>query len=165
MTVKECYEQMGSDYEGVLERLGSEAIVKRFALKFLQDPSFAQLKESLAKNDGEEAFRAAHTLKGVCLNLGFDELFEVSAELTEKLRERKTAGSEELFQKVSEKYHNNSVFLKPSAAYRLYHSHYTFSGKDSYRVIPEFCSLTVKKNQASYKVAWTSALKHRLSSI
>ena len=89
MTVKECYEQMGSDYEGVLERLGSEAIVKRFALKFLQDPSFAQLKESLAKNDGEEAFRAAHTLKGVCLNLGFDELFEVSAELTEKLRERK----------------------------------------------------------------------------
>ena len=111
MTVKECYEQMGSDYEGVLGRLGSEAIVKRFALKFLQDPSFAQLKESfaqlkesLAKNDGEEAFRAAHTLKGVCLNLGFDELFEVSAELTEKLRERKTAGSEELFQKVSQKY-------------------------------------------------------------
>ena len=97
MTVKECYEQMGSDYEGVLGRLGSEAIVKRFALKFLQDPS-------LAKNDGEEAFRAAHTLKGVCLNLGFDELFEVSAELTEKLRERKTAGSEELFQKVSQKY-------------------------------------------------------------
>ena len=87
MTVKECYEQMGSDYEGVLGRLGSEAIVKR-----------------LAKNDGEEAFRAAHTLKGVCLNLGFDELFEVSAELTEKLRERKTAGSEELFQKVSQKY-------------------------------------------------------------
>ena len=104
MTVKECYEQMGSDYEGVLGRLGSEAIVKRFALKFLQDPSFAQLKESLAKNDGEEAFRAAHTLKGVCLNLGFDELFEVSAELTEKLRERETAGSEELFQKVSQKY-------------------------------------------------------------
>ena len=72
MTVKECYEQMGSDYEGVLGRLGSEAIVKRFALKFLQDPSFAQLKESLAKNDGEEAFRAAHTLKGICLNLSFD---------------------------------------------------------------------------------------------
>mgnify|MGYP002603774177 CR=1 FL=1 len=112
MTVKECYEQMGSDYEGVLERLGSEAIVKRFALKFLQDPSFAQLKESLAKNDGEEAFRAAHTLKGVCLNLGFDELFEVSAELTEKLRERETAGSEELFQKVSEKYQKTVMAIQ-----------------------------------------------------
>ena len=112
MTVKECYEQMGSDYEGVLGRLGSEAIVKRFALKFLQDPSFAQLKESLAKNDGEEAFRAAHTLKGVCLNLGFDELFEVSAELTEKLREKETAGSEELFQKVSEKYQKTVMAIQ-----------------------------------------------------
>ena len=45
MTVKECYEQMGSDYEGVLGRMGSEAMIKRFALKFLQDPSFNNLKE------------------------------------------------------------------------------------------------------------------------
>ena len=42
MTVKECYEQMGSDYESVLGRMGSEAMIKRFALKFLQDPSFMQ---------------------------------------------------------------------------------------------------------------------------
>ncbi len=92
MTVKECYEQMGSDYEGVLGRMGSEAMIKRFALKFLQDPSFNNLKENLEKNDGEEAFRAAHTLKGVCLNLGFDELYEASAEITEKLRGKETAG-------------------------------------------------------------------------
>lgn len=104
MTVKECYEQMGSDYEGVLGRMGSEAMVKRFALKFLQDPSFNNLKENLEKKDGEEAFRAAHTLKGVCLNLGFDELYKVSAEITEKLRERETSGSDELFKKVEEKY-------------------------------------------------------------
>ena len=104
MTVKECYEQMGSNSESVLGRMGSEAMIKRFALKFLNDPSFNDLKEDLIKKDGEEAFRAAHTLKGVCLNLGFDELYEVSAELTEKLRGRETAGSEELFQKVSQKY-------------------------------------------------------------
>jgi len=55
MTVKECYEQMGSDYEGVLGRMGSEAMIKRFALKFLQDPSFNNLKENLEKNDGEES--------------------------------------------------------------------------------------------------------------
>ena len=47
MTVKECYEQMGSDYEGVLGRMGSEAMIKRFALKFLQDPSFNNLEENL----------------------------------------------------------------------------------------------------------------------
>ena len=27
MTVKECYEQMGSDYESVLGRMGSEAMI------------------------------------------------------------------------------------------------------------------------------------------
>ena len=82
MTVKECYEQIGSDYAGVLKRLGSEALVKRFALKFLKDPSYQELKDALIKKDGETAFRAAHTLKGVCLNLGCDRLYESSAELT-----------------------------------------------------------------------------------
>ena len=112
MTVKECYEQMWSDYEGVLGRMGSEAMIKRFALKFLQDPSFNNLKENLEKNDGEEAFRAAHTLKGVCLNLGFDELHEVSAEITEKLRRKETAGSEDMFQKVEEKYQKTVNAIK-----------------------------------------------------
>lgn len=112
MTVKECYEQMGSDYEGVLGRMGSEAMIKRFALKFLQDPSFNNLKENLEKKDGEEAFRAAHTLKGVCLNLGFDELYEVSAEITEKLRGRETDGSEDMFKKVEEKYQKTVNAIK-----------------------------------------------------
>ena len=51
MTVKECYEQIGSDYAGVLKRLGSEALVKRFALKFLKDPSYQELKDALIKKD------------------------------------------------------------------------------------------------------------------
>ncbi len=42
MTIKECYEKVGSDYDGVLKRLGSEALVKRFAVKFLNDPSFQE---------------------------------------------------------------------------------------------------------------------------
>ena len=86
MTVRESYEKIGSNFDEVLRRLGSEALVKRFALKFLNDTSFQDLKDALVKKDGETAFRAAHTLKGVCLNLGFDRLYEVSAELTEKLR-------------------------------------------------------------------------------
>ena len=59
MTVKECYEKVGSDYDGVLKRLGSEALVKRFAVKFLNDPSFQDLTDGLAAKDGEKAFRAA----------------------------------------------------------------------------------------------------------
>ena len=38
------------------------------------------------KGDAETAFRAAHTLKGLCLNLGFESLYKVDAALTEELR-------------------------------------------------------------------------------
>ena len=62
MTIKECYEQMGADYEDVLGRLRNEALIRKFAKKFLEDGSFQMLKDGLAKKDGEMAFRAAHTL-------------------------------------------------------------------------------------------------------
>lgn len=104
MTVRECYESVGSDYENVLSRLGNEDMVKRFAIKFLKDPNFEELTEALQQRDGERAFRAAHTLKGVCLNLGFDSLYEVSAALTEDLRGKDTNGSEEGYAAVKKEY-------------------------------------------------------------
>lgn len=104
MTVRECYEQMNSDYEGVLERLGSEAMVKKFAIKFLDDASFNNLTDALKENNAEEAFRAVHTLKGICLNLGFDRLYEASSALTEKLRNGDIDNTENLYNKVKEQY-------------------------------------------------------------
>lgn len=104
MTIRECYEELGLDFDAVLSRLINERLVQKFALKFLDDPSFQNLKDALDSKDVETAFRAAHTLKGVCLNLGFDRLYEVSAELTEKLRGRDTSGTEEMFKKVETQY-------------------------------------------------------------
>lgn len=101
MTTKECYEKIGSNYESVLGRFGSEALVKRFALKFLKDPSYAELSEALEARDAERAFRAAHTLKGVCLNLGFDRLYEISAAMTEDLRGRDINGGDRLFPELT----------------------------------------------------------------
>lgn len=112
MTVKECYEQMGADYEGVLGRLRSEVLIKKFAKKFLDDGSYASLKKGLEEQNGEEAFRAAHTLKGVCQNLGFDNLYEVSFDITEKLRERDTDGCEKLFAKVTEQYEKTTDAIR-----------------------------------------------------
>ena len=116
MTVKECYEKVGSDYDGVLKRLGSEALVKRFPVKFLNDPSFQDLTDGLAAKDGEKAFRAAHTLKGVCLNLGFDNLFAPSQELREKLRGATTIeGTDELFAAVEKEYDRTCEALRKIA--------------------------------------------------
>ena len=88
MTMQECYKAIGGNCEAVLGRLHSEALIRRFALKFLEDQSYSLLKQALGDNNYEEAFRGAHTLKGVCQNLSFDRLYEVSNELTELLRDR-----------------------------------------------------------------------------
>ena len=86
MTLKDCYMQMGADYEETVQRLRSESLIQRIILKFPQDPSYQELCQALADGNIEVAFRAAHTLKGVCQNLGFKNLYEPSAELTERLR-------------------------------------------------------------------------------
>lgn len=104
MNIRECYDAIGADFEDVLGRLGSEKLIERFALKFIDDGSYNDLTEALAERDAEKAFRAAHTLKGVCLNLGLKNLYTVSSDLTEKLRGRELDGYEELFEKVKEQY-------------------------------------------------------------
>ena len=48
--------------------------------------ALTQLRTRLAAADWETAFRAAHTLKGVAQNLGFDSLYRAAADLTEHLR-------------------------------------------------------------------------------
>ena len=82
MTVRECYEELGSDFDKVLSRLVS----------------------------------AAHTLKGICLNLGFDNLFAPSQELTEKLRGATTIeGTDELFAAVEKEYDRTCEALRKIA--------------------------------------------------
>lgn len=86
MTLQECYAALGGDYEDVLNRLRSERLVQKFVLKFLQDGSYDLLVSSMAAEDYGEAFRAAHTIKGICQNLSFTRLYESSSALSEALR-------------------------------------------------------------------------------
>ena len=105
MTVRECYESLGEDYETVAERFGDDAMVRHFCGRFLQDGSFAALTEALKTGSAEAAFRAAHTLKGVCLNLGFSCLGKAASELTEYLRGRgDTVGCDALYSAVATEY-------------------------------------------------------------
>ncbi len=86
MTVRECYEMIRGDYEDVKRRFLTDARIRRFALLFLKDRSMQELRDALAEGDCAEAFQAAHTLKGICLNLGFSGLLEPVDRTTELLR-------------------------------------------------------------------------------
>lgn len=77
---------MGGDFTNIETRLPSISLVTKFITKFLNDSSFSELCQALERGQREEAFRAAHTLKGVCANLCFDRLGASAGRLTELLR-------------------------------------------------------------------------------
>lgn len=84
--IQECYQQLGGDFAQVEQRLPSVSLVKRFITKFLDDSSFHELCQAIQEGQRDRAFRAAHTLRGVCANLGFDRLGTSAGQLTELLR-------------------------------------------------------------------------------
>ena len=86
MSIEELYQKLGGSFAEVSERLPSLSLVERFIGKFLQDPSFNDLSESMNMGDRKGAFLASHTLKGICANLGFSALRKASGELCDELR-------------------------------------------------------------------------------
>lgn len=105
MTVQEVYGRLGADYSEIVCRMGNEERVKRFVLKLPQDDSFLRLCGAMTQGDAGEAFREAHTLKGIGLNLGLTNIADKAMLLTEELR----AGvinteAERLFAEFAESY-------------------------------------------------------------
>lgn len=114
MTVKECYAKIGGNYEDVLRRLSDEARIERFLGKFLQDRSYPDLLLSIEQENVQEAFRAAHSLKGICLNLGLSALAQSSSQLTEALRgcAEFSDSAGELLRQVTADYEKTVRFIK-----------------------------------------------------
>lgn len=95
MDIREFYERTGGSYTDVMGRLMKESRVEKFVRMFLQDPCFGELETCLARKDYAGAFRAVHTLKGVCLNLSFSRLYESVYQVTEVLRKAELDSGED----------------------------------------------------------------------
>ena len=105
MTLQECYAAMEGDYQDALGRLRSDRLVQKFVLKFLADGSYDLLTQSMEEENYAEAFRAAHTIKGVCQNLSMDKLQASSSRLCESLRNGYTPEAGALAEEVTADYH------------------------------------------------------------
>ena len=86
MTIEQCYQEIGGNYAEVCSRLPSQKLVEKFVRKFLDDQSYAQITAAMEAGNHDDAFRAAHTLKGVAANLSFTRLRASASDLTELLR-------------------------------------------------------------------------------
>lgn len=76
--------------------MNNEALYKRFLLKFPTSPVMADLEQHLKDGNVEEAFREAHTMKGMVGNLSLNKLMGIAAKVTETLRAGKKPGEEEM---------------------------------------------------------------------
>ena len=86
MVLKKFYVQIGGGYERALSRFPNEQMLEKFVLKYKTDPTCAQLEKAINEEDAKAAFLAAHTLKGVAQNLGFERLAAAASVVTEQLR-------------------------------------------------------------------------------
>ena len=85
MSLEIAYAAMGGDLETVRGRLLTDERIEKLAKIFLQDTSMQTLESALEAGDLPEAYRGAHTLKGVSRDLGFTPLFEAAAALSDAL--------------------------------------------------------------------------------
>lgn len=115
MTLQECYTLIGGNYDDVVGRLRSERLVQKFVLKFLEDGSYNLLVDSMNSGNTSEAFRAAHTIKGMCGNLSFNKLESSSSQITEALRSADFDGAKKLLPKVIDDYNQT---VKAISAYK-----------------------------------------------
>lgn len=78
----------GADVKSALHSfMGKEEMYEKYLVKFLaEDPNYDNLMSSLERKDYNEAFRCAHTLKGVSVNLGLMPFYDAVSALTEELR-------------------------------------------------------------------------------
>lgn len=95
----------GIRVDDVLERfLHNETLMFRILNHFLDDRNFSMLTAALSRGDTETAFRAAHTLKGVCGNLSMERMYPLVYEQTECLRSGDLAAASAMLPQVTAEY-------------------------------------------------------------
>ncbi len=84
---KAALEEMGMDVNNTVKRfMGNETLYLKFLNKFQADQSVANIQQYIAEQNAEEAFKSAHTLKGVAANLGLDPIAQHASDIVELFR-------------------------------------------------------------------------------
>ena len=86
MTV-EALRGWGADTrEGLARCMNNEALYLRLVGMLAKETQFAKMRQAVAEGKLQEAFEAAHALKGVLANLALTPLYTPVCEITELLR-------------------------------------------------------------------------------
>lgn len=103
--ILEILKTAGIDVDDLMERLmGNMSLISRFMKRFPDDGNYPLLVDSIEKGDCEEAFRAAHTLKGVVANLSMTKLYKLVGGQVEVLRVGDMESGSDMLAEIIEEY-------------------------------------------------------------
>ena len=89
--IKEELILAGIDVDTALTRfMNNEKLFQKTLYLFIEDTNFHQLITNLQIENFDEAYKATHTLKGLCGNLSLLSLFELCSNLCIAIKENNT---------------------------------------------------------------------------
>ncbi|MBR5419694.1 MAG: Hpt domain-containing protein [Lachnospiraceae bacterium] len=91
LTIDSLKEYGAAVEEGLARCMNNEAFYLKLVDKAVKDPAFESLEKALGENKLDEAFEAAHRLKGALANLSLTPVCKPVSELTELLRNKTEA--------------------------------------------------------------------------
>ncbi len=90
---------------GTRERFGGDESLYVYCLaQFLNDPTLEELRRALQEKEWDDAFTAAHALKGLAGNMGFVPLYHSLGELVVAIRSGRLGEIEPSFRRVEKNY-------------------------------------------------------------
>ncbi len=105
MDLNEFAEAAGMDLNEVLERFsGNRALLVRMIKKFPGDTAFTELSSAMGTRNYKAASEAAHSLKGLAGNLGFNSLFALAGRMNRQGKAGDYSDFESLFSELKPDY-------------------------------------------------------------
>ena len=86
MTIRELYAKIGGNYDQALRIMKSERLIDKYVRKLKNSNVDEMLSQAGEAMDPTGLFESAHAMKGVCSNLGLEELANAADEITEEFR-------------------------------------------------------------------------------
>lgn len=90
MTLEELYTMIGGNYEHAKQIMRMDKMIDRYVRKLKNSPVKDKLTAAAETLDPGLLFESAHAMKGVCANLGLDDLANGAEEITEEFRPENT---------------------------------------------------------------------------
>ena len=92
-TARTVLTEAGINVDTALKRfLDDEEMYFEFLNSFVEDTLMSRLKQAVQNGSVDDAFEAAHALKGLCANLSIDSMSKMIVPMVEILRDRSMEG-------------------------------------------------------------------------